>query len=401
MSLSEQEFYQEYWACLALTHTEKLGAKTWKKLLDFYGSANEAVQDAQNWTKRNLVRNSVAQTFCQGHWQEQAQKEWDQVDKFSATETILYIDSRYPERLRQIINSPLYLYALGDIDLFHRPCLAIIGSRTCSRYGLEIARDISYELSLSGITIVSGFAIGIDSQAHLNAMQAHGRSIAVMGTGIDLIYPSRNKKLWQNMSQEGLIVTEFSPETKPEPQNFPQRNRIISGLSLGVLVIEATKNSGSLITARMALEQNREVFAIPGPINYPSFNGCNSLIRKGALLVRSAEDILQELQPILDVEWVKQSPQEQFIDPIASNTKDKRITQGQNLDQDLDPEESYLFKIIQENSNIHIDTITQLMEQKSSNISQLLIKLELKGLIKQLPGMFYTLSTKPRIKDQV
>ncbi len=399
MNLSEQDFSQEYWACLALSHTKKLGSKTWKRLLDFYGSANEAVKDARNWTRRNLVNKAVTQSFCHGHWQDQAQNEWDQRQNLAATETILYIDSRYPERLRQITDPPLYLYALGDLELFRRPCLAIVGSRTCSRYGLDIARDISYDLSLSGITVVSGLAIGIDSQAHTNAMRGHGRSIAVMGTGIDLIYPSRNEKLWQNMSQSGLILTEFSPGTKPEPQNFPQRNRIISGLSLGVLVIEATENSGSLITARMALEQNREVFAIPGPINYPSFRGCNALIRNGAILVRSAEDILQELQPVLEKEWAGDGLQDQDIYSRAAPAEDKKVVPKQNLSYDLNPEELSLFKIIQGDYKIHIDDISQQTGQNISNISQLLIKLELKGLIKQLPGMYYTLSSKPRIKD--
>lgn len=401
MTLCPKQYFQEYLACLALTHTEGLGSRTWKKLLDFYGSANRAIQDRDNWVKHTLVRKQVAQKFSQEHWRIHAQQEWEQIQNNPSIQIIVSIDPRYPDRLRQLADPPLYLYAQGNPGLMKRPCLAVVGSRMCSRYGLDIAASISHDLSLAGITIVSGFAIGIDSQAHKKAMEGQGKSIAVMGTGPDLIYPSRNQQLWKEMSQSGLLITEFSPGTQPEPRNFPRRNRIISGISLGILVIEATKNSGSLITARLALEQNREVFAIPGPLNAPSYTGCNALIRQGAFLVRSAEDILQELKPVLACEWETNQTHQSHSGQTVRAPKDMpKHHETLPIPPDLDPEERDLLKIMQDSPKIHIDTLTQLMGRESSYVSQILVKLEIKGLVKQLSGMYYTHCTNPTTEDR-
>ena len=195
---------------------------------------------------------------------------------------------------------PVFLYAVGDLDLLDNPGVAMVGSRECSRYGIELAHRIARELSERGLTIISGLAYGIDREAHLGGLTGPGSSIAVMGTGPDLIYPATNRDLWREMADKGLILSEFPPGTKPHAGNFPLRNRIISGLCLGVLVVEASSRSGSLITARLAMEQGREVFAVPGPVSFKSYRGCHEIINKGAKLVHGAEDILVEIAPQLE-----------------------------------------------------------------------------------------------------
>jgi DNA processing protein len=201
----------------------------------------------------------------------------------------------YPLLLKEIHDPPPLLYYRGELGLLSQPLLAVVGSRRPSRGGVRDATDFAKALSNSGLTVVSGMAMGIDSAAHLGALAGKSASIAVLGTGIDICYPRRNQGLYEELGQSGLLLSEFAPGTGPRRHQFPLRNRVISGMSLGVLVVEAAINSGSLITARQALEQNREVFALPGSIHNPASRGCNSLIRQGAKLVDSLGDIIEEL----------------------------------------------------------------------------------------------------------
>ncbi|MGH8552168.1 MAG: DNA-processing protein DprA, partial [Methylococcales bacterium] len=204
-------------------------------------------------------------------------------------------DPRYPSRLKEIAVPPPVLFVTGEVSLLSTPQLAIVGSRNPSPSGIDIARDFAANLCGSGLTITSGMALGIDGAAHEGCLAAGGKTIAVLGTGPDRVYPARHKQLAWKIAERGCLVTEFPPGTRPKASNFPRRNRVISGLSLGVLVVEAAIESGSLITARLALEQGREVFAIPGFIHNPLARGCNALIKKGAKLVESVHDILEEL----------------------------------------------------------------------------------------------------------
>lgn len=197
----------------------------------------------------------------------------------------------------------MLLFAQGNIDLLKTPQFAIVGSRSCTPYGQEKAYDFAQQLALSGLTITSGLAIGVDGLAHQGALSVNGGTVAVLGTGLNNIYPKRHKKLAENMREQGLLLSEFWPDTPAYPSNFPRRNRIISGLSYGTLVIEASIKSGSLITARYAIEQNREVFALPGSIDNPQACGCLRLIQQGATLVLSVDDIINEL-PALDLQKV-------------------------------------------------------------------------------------------------
>lgn len=201
----------------------------------------------------------------------------------------------YPAYLREIADAPALLYCMGRRELLNRPCLGIVGSRNATPQGVLDAEAFAHALSDAGLTIVSGMALGIDAAAHRGGLRGAGSSIAVVGTGLDRIYPARNKTLAHQLAQTGLIVSEFALGTPPLPGHFPRRNRIISGLARGVLVIEAAPDSGSLITARVAAEQGRDVFAIPGSIHSPLARGCHALIKQGAKLVESAQDVLEEM----------------------------------------------------------------------------------------------------------
>ncbi len=208
-------------------------------------------------------------------------------------------DPRYPPRLKEIHGAPPVLYVRGRVEALQKPQIAVVGSRSPSPGGLDTAGDFAAALGRSGLTITSGLALGIDGAAHRGALAAAAPTIAVAGTGPDLVYPARHRELADEIMRTGALVTEFAPGHPPLPASFPRRNRIISGLSLGTLVVEAAPGSGSLITARMALEQGREVFAIPGSIHNPRSRGCHGLIRQGAKLVERIEDILEELEPLL------------------------------------------------------------------------------------------------------
>ncbi len=382
--MQDPAFESELWAALSLVHTPGLGARAWKQLVDFYGSAENAAARADRWTADGLVREKVAAAHIHREWREKALAEWSSWQP-SRQGVLLYGWAGYPERLQQIADPPLYLYTLGRQELCSAPCIAVVGSRRCTRFGRDIATRICYGLSRNGITVVSGFAWGIDREAHLAGLRGVGSSLAVLGTGLDTIYPSGNRDLWPKMSESGLLVTEFPLNTRPEAGHFPRRNRIISGLSLGVLVIEATERSGSLITARLALEQNREVFSIPGPLNMPSFAGCNQLIRQGATLVRSAEDILQELSPQLSGQTAAAAEKEMGSSREPAPPQEEPAS-------DLSPEERALVDMLTQQPKTHIDTLTQRLGWPSQQVSQTLLLLELKGTVRQLSGMYYSLS---------
>ncbi|MHB8744379.1 MAG: DNA-processing protein DprA [Sulfuricaulis sp.] len=214
---------------------------------------------------------------------------------------IVWSDPDYPSLLREIPDPPAMLYVLGDRCLLARPQLAIVGSRNPTPMGRDNARAFAANLAGAGLVITSGLALGVDGAAHRGALEAGGKTIALAGTGLDRVYPSAHRDLAHDISRHGALVSEFPLATPPRPENFPRRNRLISGLSLGTLVVEAALQSGSLITARLASEQGREVFAIPGSIHSPQSRGCHALIRQGAKLVETAQDVLEELGPLVSV----------------------------------------------------------------------------------------------------
>ncbi|MCP4324355.1 MAG: DNA-protecting protein DprA [Psychromonas sp.] len=225
---------------------------------------------------------------------------------------ICFDDKRYPKQLKEISSPPLLLYLQGDVTLLDNPQIALVGSRNCTPYGQDKSYQFASELALSGFTITSGLALGIDGFAHQGALDVGGKTIAVLGTGLNNIYPKRHKKLALQIIEKGLLVSEFWPNSPAVPSHFPRRNRIISGLSLGVLVVEASKRSGSLITARYAGEQNRELFALPGSVDNNQACGCHHLIQQGAKLVINSDDICDEFAHLSHIKVTHSSPELQL-----------------------------------------------------------------------------------------
>lgn len=283
-------------AWLTLWRAPGLGAQAIQDLLDYFGepAAVLAAGDAQ----RRQAGLSPRQ--CQALREvDPAAVEQDLAWLAAPDHHLLRIDRPgYPERLREIADPPPLLFVVGDPDWLHVPQLAVIGSRNPSAGGLDNAREFARHLASLGLTITSGLALGVDGAAHEGALQGGGGTVAVTGTGPDRVYPARHRGLAHRIAAQGCLVTEFPPGVGPRRENFPRRNRIISALSVGVLVVEAGLKSGSLITARHALEQGREVYAIPGSIHNPLAKGCHALIRQGAKLVESAEHVLEELPPL-------------------------------------------------------------------------------------------------------
>ncbi len=276
----------------------------------------------------------------------------------------------YPLLLKQVSDPPL-LYYRGSLENIDRPAVAIVGSRRCTFYGREVAHRLASELTTAGVTVVSGMALGIDTAAHQGALDNSAYTIAVLGCGVDRCYPTSNSELMKQLITGGAVVSEFPPGTEPRPAHFPQRNRIISGLSLGTVVVEATAKSGALITANYALEQNREVFAVPGNVGSPYSLGSHRLIKEGARLVESAADIFEELH--LDTPLDQSCEQQLTID-----------TPGINLSKD----EKTLLNLIPYQPT-HIDDIIRQSGIKVSEASALLLSLELKKVIRQTPGKYF------------
>lgn len=277
---------------------------------------------------------------------------------------VTFRDQRYPRNLLQIHDPPPLLYTRGELGIDNPPMVAIVGSRRGSPYGRAVTKRISKELSAAGATVVSGMARGIDTCAHLGALEAGGRTIAVFGCGVDIVYPPENKRLFFDIIDHGAAISEFSLSTPPEGKNFPRRNRIISGLSLGVVVVEATADSGSLITASHALEQGREVFAVPGNVGITTSRGTNSLIKQGAKLVEEAQDILTEIVP-----------------QYGGRTRHEEIPL-------LNDEEQGVFQLLS-HTPLHIDEISRLSQMEVRRVSTILLGLELKGVISQLGGKMF------------
>ncbi len=287
---------------------------------------------------------------------------------------IVYSDREYPPLLREIEEAPVILYVKGEIRDDDRFSIAIVGSRKTTSYGRFVAEKIAGELAEAGFTIVSGLARGIDTIAHLSALKAGGRTIGVIGSGIDVVYPPENKGLFKKITNSGCVVTEFPIGTPPNKENFPKRNRLISGLSLGVVVVEANEGSGALITARAAVEQNREVFAVPGNIVSPNSKGANELIKKGAKLVLSTEDIIEELAPQL----------KGFINRWQNNKG------AAFFDELTNEEKGVLSKLTIEPR--HIDEIMRECGIPMQNLLTLLLNLELKGIVMQTEGKRFYLN---------
>jgi DNA processing protein len=276
----------------------------------------------------------------------------------------------FPPLLLQIPDPPPFLYVRGDLAGCERP-IAVVGSRNATAYGLDMTRQICFDLAQLGFTVVSGMALGIDAAAHEGALSGNGRTVAVLGSGLDNIYPPQHRRLSERIAAQGAVISEFPLKAEPEAHHFPIRNRIISGMSLGTVVVEATKNSGSLITARLAAEQNREVFAVPGSIQSFKSMGTHTLIKQGAKLVENVQDIVSELSPVIT------APQPGInLPPVEERHR-------------LSLEETRVYRALSPYP-IHIDELGRQLAVDAGRLCAILLQLELKGIVKQLPGKLFT-----------
>ena len=351
-------------AWLALSLMRGLGGETARRLLIKFG-APEAVFAASPASLREIVKPEMATQISHGISEEAISPAKDWL-KESNNHIVTLADSDYPQSLLNIPAPPLLLYVKGRLDLLNHSAMAIVGSRNATPQGIQNAEAFAKSLSETGLCIISGMAHGIDAAAHRGALNGPGASIAVVGTGLDKVYPAANLDLAHALADKGTLISEFPLGTPPLAANFPRRNRIISGMSLGCLVVEASLQSGSLITARIALEQGREVFAIPGSIHAPQSKGCHALLKQGAKLVETAQDIIEELNGLYVPTASSHSP--------ASELEDK--TSNVLLDHlGFDP--------------VDLNTLSFRCNLTVSQLSAMLLTLELEGQISALPGGLY------------
>lgn len=366
---------------LVSQHLQNFTAKYQRQLLEYsnsYRTIFERPPSDYPEQLRPLLEN-LQEQYQRQTWRDCLEGIEERIDKCSAV-IIPITSDEYPSLLKQTVGAPSLLYVRGNIENLHLPQIAIVGSRRMTRGGETNAFEWSKFLSNGGFVITSGLAQGVDGIAHSGALAAMGKTIAVMGTGIDTIYPRAHRRLADNIiDQGGTLVTEFDPGAPPLPTHFPKRNRIISGLSLGVLVVEAALRSGSLITARCALEQNREVFAIPGSIHNPQSRGCHQIIKQGAQLVERAEDIIQELQgPLAGL----------AVLPEQSMPMEQTASDGE---KDLLADELKLLSVLGFEP-VDMDSLTIDGLFSVAELSRLLVSLELKGLVENNSGFYQRLS---------
>ena len=366
-----------YW--LALTFAQSIGPITAKKLLaDFRTPENIFKASSKELQRVGDIKESRARAITKFDSWDVVDRELEKMDQ-TGVAALTYADSDYPESLRQIDDAPVLLYMKGRIINEDRFSLGIVGSRQMSMYGKMMAQNFASELAAKGLTIISGLARGIDTTAHKGALQAGGRSIAVLGCGIDTVYPPENEQLIADLAQNGAVISEFPLGTPPNRENFPRRNRLISGLSLGVLIVEAAAGSGSLITASYALEQGKDIFAVPGGITSKNSVGTNALIKKGAKLVQSVDDILLELTPLLKG-LLRAGPRKMAGD---------FITDLSGLE--ISNEEKAICNALGSEPR-HIDAISRETGMATQKLLGIMLGLELKGVVRQAGGKrFYIL----------
>lgn len=363
--------------CIQLINSENIGPVTFFKLLQEYGSVKNALAMLPKLKKFSLFSRSAAEV-------ELAKAEEKGV------RILTFDDDEYPDNLKQIDDAPPLLYVLGRSDILNSELsLAIVGSRNASINGRKTASRIAYDLTNYGVTIISGMARGIDSAAHKGAMYAQqqkGTTIAVLGTGVDVPYPKENSALYEQILQNGAIVSEFPLGTQPQATNFPRRNRIVSALSKGTLIVEAATNSGSLITARLALEQGKDIFAIPGAPNDERAAGPNKLIKEGAVLVENAEDILSVLSSSCQKKIKKESAF--FLNNFAEKNEFVSSLKTKKTDTELCAESEEKTKIIDYISfdGVYVDEVIRACGEDASLVALELLELEMSGVIIRLPG---------------
>jgi DNA processing protein len=362
----------DYAPWVALSRVKGLGCVTFKKLAAHFADPTAALSStfSELSTIEGLDANVIEGLLSFAQWEE-VDKEIRCVQDAGAT-LIPFTAATYPPRLRMIADPPPLLYVKGQLCAEDNKAVAVVGSRSASEYGRRVARDLCRELASLGFTVISGMARGLDGAAHEATLSAGGRTIAVLGSGVDRPYPPEHEKLYHRISESGAVLSEFPMGTGPLAFNFPARNRLISGLSLGVVVVEATEKSGSLITAALALEQGREVFAVPGEVGASRSRGTHRLIRQGAKLVETAADIVEEIAPQLLDRARLSRPGAQRVLPQQARAEARRV-----------------FALLQERS-AQIDEVIERSGLSPAEVSEILLDLELQGYVRQLAGKRYT-----------
>ena len=369
---------------LALTHVPNLGPIRIHSLLEVFDNPSVILDAGRSvWKEAGLSEKMIENLSA---------PDWDKVDadlkwlEQENTNILTLDDERYPPMLKNIPDAPPVLYTLGQAEILKLPQLAIVGSRNPTHSGKDIAHDFAAYLTSMGLSVTSGMAMGIDAAAHQGALDSmkkspagHGFTVAVTGTGLDRVYPAKHRELAHNIAENGVLISEYAPGTPPLPGNFPRRNRIISGLSMGVLVVEAAVQSGSLITARLAIEQGREVFAVPGSIHQPLAKGCHVLIRQGAKLVETAQHILEELGGFVEMLNEK--------DPVTGLNKESSQSETDSVFH-VDDEYKEVLKCIGFEPT-SVDKVVERSGLTADAVCSMLLVLELQGYVTALSGGYY------------
>lgn len=357
---------------LALCMTPGVGPVTFARLLRHFKTPEAVFQaSAHDLARFPRMSNKAVTALTCFDWGDQVQDEIDRVLE-RGCKLMTWHDPLYPPRLKEIPDPPPVLWLDGDVSESDQAAVAIVGSRGATDYGRSISARLAAELAEAGICVVSGMAMGIDAAAHRGALEAGGRTIGVLGCGVDLIYPRVNRDLFEAVPRSGALISEFPLGAEPRPGNFPLRNRVIAGLSAAVVVVEASERSGALITARLALEQNRDVLAVPGRVGSVKSRGTHALLKEGARLVETARDILDEIGPQLGLRTPGRSRPKSASEPVAN----------------LTPEGRRIWDALGDDP-VHVDMIGRRSGLTSAGMAPVLLELELKGLIRQLPGMRY------------
>jgi len=357
---------------LALTLTPGIAARLSARLLREYGSPEAVFRAPLTGIEACNVPAPAAQAIFKKQMFWRAEKEVAALRKVGG-KLVNWKEPEYPQALLQIYDPPVMLYVRGDAQILNSPSLSIVGTRRPTVYGSQMAERMWKDLAARGLTIVSGLARGIDAIAHQGAIAVGGRAIGVLGTGIDVCYPKENKKLYEKVLERGAIVSEFPTGSHPAPENFPVRNRIIAGIPLGVIIVEGKQYSGSLITARLAMEFGREVFGVPGNVTQEVSFAPNLLIKQGAKLVTNAEDVIEELPTPVKAALVK-------AEAVESEQRNLLLVDG------LSDVQRKLYELLSAEESRHIDDLVYTSGLNSSEVLATLFDLEMKGIVRQLPG---------------
>jgi DNA processing protein len=360
-----------YW--VGFSKVSGIGAARIRALLDYFGDLETAwgarIHDLQ---QAGIDRRSIS-NLVKTRDRLDLDAELERLDR-AGVQVLTWDDDGYPPNLREIYNPPPVLYVRGSIDERDEWAVAVVGTRRASAYGKEAARMVTTGLAKAGVTVVSGLARGIDTVAHRSALEAGGRTVAVLGSGLDILYPAENRRLAAEIVEAGALVSEYALGTRPEARNFPPRNRIISGLGLGVVVVEAGASSGALITADFAVEQGREVFSVPGNIFARTSRGTNDLIQQGAKLVRDVADVLEEL----NLTMVSEQAQVRAV--LPENETEALLLQHLSAEP------------------VHVDALGQAVSLPIAEVSSTLALMELKGMVRQVGGMSYVVAREGRVE---